>query len=180
MTAGENAHRGAGLRRPIGSSTQRARLRIRGFGAGPGRKDDQSAVQRTSTPRRFPNQAIARPPADPDRLSPPLMVVMAAVWIAAQCARVRFAICTRSSSVRNAKNREGTQSRRHARATSDKLEPDVSASRHVDANMIPGRPHPLAALTAVRPVGQHMPPRRVGVSHFIQSTFRSHEDGSGS
>ena len=30
----------------------------------------------------------------------------------------------------------------------------------------------LAALTAVHSVGQRMPPRRVGVSHFIRSTFR--------
>ena len=152
-TAGEIAHRGQGLQRTVGSSTPRSRLRIRGFGAGPGRKDDQSAVQRTSTPRRFPNQAIARPPADPDRLSPPLMVVMAAVWISAQCARVRFAICTRRSSVRNAKNREGTQSRRRARATSDKLEPDVSASLHVDANMIPGWPPSSCGVDRGSPCG---------------------------
>jgi hypothetical protein len=30
----------------------------------------------------------------------------------------------------------------------------------------------LAALTALHPVGQHMPPRRVGVSHFIRSEGR--------
>jgi CRP-like cAMP-binding protein len=32
-------------------------------------------------------------------------------------------------------------------------------------------PPPLAALTAVHPVGQRIPPRRVGVSHFIRSRF---------
>ena len=42
-----------------------------------------------------------------------------------------------------------------------------------------GWPPPLSALTAVPSGGQRMPPRRVGVRHFIRSRFREAGNGAG-
>ena len=45
--------------------------------------------------------------------------------------------------------------------------------------MLQADPAPLAALTAVPPGGQRMPPRRVGARHFIRSRVRKAGDGTG-
>src|SRR3990170_4563043 len=51
--------------------------------------------------------------------------------------------------------------------STEQLQEDISIDQQ--------HPPLLAALTALTSVGQSMPPRRVGVSHFIRSTLRLSE-----